>query len=135
MSEGDYATCSVTVRRTTGFTSVTEGVCEDGGVTEPVQPDAPEMRDVHAWHFPRLIIAWFLTAVIGLLVTLLVPTEDRFPWLVFAVGASTLVTFALQLGTAQRVGFITRVAFSVAGSVLVIASIDVIGLLVIDTAK
>ena len=128
-------TCRVTVRRTIGFVSVTGGVCEDGGVTEPVQPDAPEMRDVHSWHFPRLIIAWFLTAVIGLLVTLLVPTEDRFPWLVFAIGASTLVTFALQLGTAQRVGFITRVAFSVAGSVLVIAIIDVIGLLFVDTVK
>ena len=80
-------TCRVTVRRTIGFVSVTGGVCEDGGVTEPLQPDAPEMRDVHSWHFPRLIIAWFLTAVIGLLVTLLVPTEDRFPWLVFAIGA------------------------------------------------
>lgn len=125
----------MTVLRTTGFAPVTEGVCEDGGVTEQVQPDAPEMRDVHAWHLPRLIIAWFLTAVIGLLVTLLVPTEDRFPWLVFAVGASTLVTFALQLGTAQRVGFITRVAFSVAGSVLVIAIIDVVGLLFIGTAQ
>ena len=101
-------------------------------MTEPVQPDAPEMRDVHAWHFPRLVIAWLLTAVIGLLVTLLVPTDQRFPWLVFAVGASTLVTFALQLGTAQRVGFITRVSFSVAGSVLVIAIIDVIGLLIVD---
>lgn len=92
------------------------------------------MRDVHAWHFPRLVIAWLLTAVIGLLVTLLVPTEERFPWLVLAVGASTLVTFGLQLGTAQRVGFITRVSFSVAGSVLVIAIIDVIGLLVFDAA-
>ena len=38
--------------------------------------------------------------------------------------------FALQLGTAQREGFITRTSFSVAGSVLIIAVIDVIGLLV-----
>lgn len=99
-------------------------------MTEPAPSDAPEMRDAHAWHVPRLVIAWLLTAVIGVLVTLLVPTEQRFPWLVLAIGVSTLVTFALQLGTAQRVGFITRVAFSVAGSVLIIAVIDVIGLLV-----
>ncbi|WP_241156331.1 hypothetical protein [Leucobacter chromiireducens] len=99
-------------------------------MTEP-QTDPPrEMPDVHSWHVPRLIIAWAVAALIGALVTILVPTEERFAWLVFAIGASTLVTFALQLGTAQRVGFITRVAFSVAGSVLVIGVIDVIGLLI-----
>ncbi|MBL3678781.1 hypothetical protein D3230_05655 [Leucobacter chromiireducens subsp. solipictus] len=84
------------------------------------------MPDVHSWHVPRLIIAWAVAAVIGVLVTLCVPTEERFSWLAFAIGASTLVTFGLQLGTAQRVGFITRVAFSVAGSVLVIAVIDIV---------
>lgn len=90
------------------------------------QPEpGPEMPDAHSWHIPRLVIAWAVAAIIGVLVTIFVPSEDRFSWLVFAVGASTLVTFALQLGTAQRVGFITRVAFSVAGSVLVIAAIDI----------
>ena len=52
------------------------------------------------------------------------PRLDQRLWL------TTLVTFALQLGTAQREGFITRTSFSVAGSVLIIAVIDVIGLLV-----
>ncbi|MBL3698826.1 hypothetical protein [Leucobacter luti] len=98
-------------------------------MTEPTHDDAPEMPDAHSWHIPRLIIAWAVAAIIGTLVTILVPADDRFAWLAFAVGASTLVTFALQLGTAQRVGFITRVAFSVAGSVLVIAVIDVANLL------
>lgn len=82
------------------------------------------------WHVGRLVIAWAVAAVIGALVTVLVRGDERFPWLVLAIGASTLVTFALQLGTAQRDGFITRVSFSVAGSVLVIAVIDLIGLLV-----
>lgn len=98
---------------------------QDGAVTDPTPADAPEMPDTHSWHIPRLIIAWAVAAIIGTLVSILVPSADRFAWLVFAVGASTLVTFGLQLGTAQRVGFITRVAFSVAGSVLVIAVIDV----------
>lgn len=124
----------MTFLRSPEYGAVIRLVWEDEYVTEPVAPDVPEMRDVHAWHFPRLVIAWLVTVVIGLLVTLLVPTESRFPWLVLAIGVSTLVTFALQLGTAQRVGFITRVAFSVAGSVLVIAVIDVIGLLVVDAA-
>lgn len=99
---------------------------DDDGVTEK---DAREMPDTHSWHVPRLLIAWAFAAAIGILVTVLVDGERRFSWLAFAVGASTLVTFALQLGTAQRVGFITRVAASVAGSVVLIAIIDVIGLL------
>ena len=85
------------------------GVCEDVNVSElPVQSRNERM----------------------FLVTVLVTGEQRFHWLVFTVGLSTLVTFALQLGTAQREGFITRTSFSVAGSVLIIAVIDVIGLLV-----
>ena len=91
--------------------------------------DAREMPDAHSWHIPRLIAAWAVAAVIGILVTVLVDDERRFAWLALAVGVSTLVTFALQLGTAQKVGFITRVAASVAGSVVVIAVIDVVGLL------
>ncbi|MBK0420547.1 hypothetical protein JD292_00410 [Leucobacter sp. CSA2] len=87
------------------------------------------MPTAHSWHIPRLIIAWAVAAVIGILVTVFASGEARFAWLVFAIGLSTLVTFALQLGTAQRVGFITRVAASVAGSVLVIAVIDVVAIL------
>lgn len=100
-----------------------EGVTNS--MSDPAPEATPEMPNLHSWHLPRLIIAWAVAAIVGALVTLLVPHEERFSWLVFAVGASTLVTFGLQLGTAQREGFITRVAFSVAGSVLVIAIIDI----------
>ena len=88
------------------------------------------MPNVQAWHIPRLIVAWVSAMVMGVLVTIFVPEDARFSWLVLAVGVSTLITFALQLGTAERVGFITRVAFSVAGSVVIIAVIDIVGLLV-----
>ncbi len=104
-----------------------ERMWEDGAVT--TDDDALEMPTAHSWHIPRLIVAWAVAAVIGVLVTIFVSGEARFSWLAFAIGVSTLVTFALQLGTAQREGFITRVAFSVAGSVLVIAVIDLIGFL------
>ncbi|MFD5599298.1 hypothetical protein ACFWHR_04505 [Leucobacter sp. NPDC058333] len=92
-------------------------------------PETSEMPDAHSWHIARLVVAWAVAAVIGTLVTLLVPEAERFSWLALAVGVSTLVTFGLQLGTAQREGFITRVSFSVAGSVVVIAIIDVLGLI------
>ena len=94
-----------------------------------IPPETAEMPDAHSWHVPRLIAAWAFAAVAGTLVTLLIPSVDRFSWLALAVGVATLVTFALQLGTAQREGFITRVSFSVAGSVVIIAIIDVIGLI------
>lgn len=95
----------------------------------PIEPAAAELPDAHSWHFPRLIGAWSVALAVGVLVTFLVPEDQRFLWLVFAVGLSTLVTFGLQLGTAQSTGFITRTSFSVAGSVVIIAIVDVIGLI------
>lgn len=97
-------------------------------MTEPTA--APVLPAAHPWHLPRLIAAWAVALVLGVLTTILVPGAARFDWLVLAVGVSTLVTFALQLGTAQREGFITRVAYSVAGSVVVIVLVDIVGLLI-----
>lgn len=88
------------------------------------------MPDLRSWRLPRLFAAWAVAFVVGVLVTIIVPPEQRFAWLAFAVGLSTLVTFALQLGTAQSTGFITRTSFSVAGSVVIIAVIDAVGFLI-----
>ncbi|MGO3147216.1 MAG: hypothetical protein ACTIJ6_06010 [Leucobacter sp.] len=90
---------------------------------------ATESGEAVSWHWPRLITAWAVAAVIGILVTVFTDVV-RFPWLVLAIGVSTLVSFALQLGTAQREGFISRLAFSIAGSVVVIAIIDLVGALI-----
>lgn len=96
-------------------------MCKDVIVSELSAPAK------HPWHMARMICAWAVAAVLGVCVTVFVSGEERFQWLVLTVGLSALVTFALQLGTAQREGFITRTAFSVAGSVVIIAVIDVIG--------
>lgn len=98
---------------------------EDEGMTPS---DAEQVTQV-SWHLPRLIIAWAVAAVFGVLVTVFVD-EARFQWLALAVGVSTLVTFALQLGTAQREGFISRLSFSIAGSVVIIAVIDIVSTLI-----
>ena len=82
-----------------------------------------------SWHIGRLICAWVLAMIIGIVITVFAD-ETRMPWLVLAVGISVLISFALQLGTAQREGFITRLSFSIAGSVVVIAVIDVVGMLI-----
>lgn len=105
-------------------------MCDNDVVSERENHDTRETPDVQDRHLPRIVTAWVVAAVMGGLVTVFVHGEERFSWLVLAIGLSTLVTFGLQLGTAQRVGFITRIALSVGGSVLVIAVTDLIGMLV-----
>lgn len=100
-----------------------------GGGATPNEPGTP-VAPVDKWHFGRMFFAWGFAAVCGLLVSVFAPSELRFEWLALAVGASVLVTFALQLGTAQREGFITRTAFSVAGATVIIALIDIVGLII-----
>lgn len=87
---------------------------------------APE----HYWHVPRLIAAWILTAAATVLVLILYPwNSGRIEWIAVVVATGTLITFALQLGTAQRQGFIARTALSVGGVVLIVAVITGIALL------
>lgn len=93
-------------------------------------PEAPGANEPQSWHVPRLVAAWGVAAVFGVLVIVFVDGPARAQWLVLAIGASAVVTFFLQLGTAQREGFITRTSFSVAGSVVIIAAIDAVCLLV-----
>lgn len=100
-----------------------------GGGAAPNEPAVP-VSPVDKWHFGRMFFAWGFAAVCGILVSVFAPEALRFEWLALAVGASVLVTFALQLGTAQREGFITRTAFSVAGATVIIALIDIVGLII-----
>ena len=100
----------------------TQAVAGQPATTEPVASET-----VQSWHVGRMVLAWVIAAVFGVAVLVLAPAPSRLSWLVLAIGVSSLVTFGLQLGTAQKQGFITRLAFSIAGSVLIIAVIDGIG--------
>lgn len=91
-----------------------------------------EMSSAQYWHLPRLIVAWAVAAILGVLTVTLVSEENRASWLALAIGLATLITFALQLGTAQREGFITRTSFSVAGSVIIIGLIELVNVLLLD---
>lgn len=83
-----------------------------------VDTEAPE----HYWHVPRLLIAWVATAIAAALVVLFIDWDaGRADWLTVVIAGGTLLTFALQLGTAQRQGFIARTALSVGGAVLIVA--------------
>lgn len=71
-------------------------------------------------HLPRLVVVWVFAAVCSVLVALFTAESARFEWFTLTVGASALLAFAMQLGTALRDGFITRTSLSVAGAVLVV---------------
>lgn len=85
-----------------------------------------ETASAHPWHIGRLATAWAIAVLIGVFVAFVMQGETRFQGLVFATGLSVVVTFLLQISTAQRDGFIARTSFSVAGSVLIIAVIDAV---------
>ena len=88
--------------------------------TQAEDVSAPE----HYWHVPRLVTAWLATALAALVVVLVFSWDDgRMEWLTVVIAGGTLLTFALQLGTAQRQGFIARTALSVGGAVLLVALI------------
>lgn len=78
----------------------------------------------------RLSVAWLVAIALAVSVVLFAPRDLRFEWLVAAIGVCTLVSFALQLGTARTEGFLARLAFSVVGSVILIFVIEFIALIV-----
>lgn len=83
--------------------------------------EVPELMGVTPRHLWRRFTVWVIAVVFGVAIPLLAPAAARAEWFVLAVGVCVLVTFALQLGTAQREGFISRIATSIAGSVVIIA--------------
>lgn len=100
-------------------------MCEDGRMEQERQEAVGGTRFIGT-----VAAAWAVATLFGVLVIILVPGHHRAYWLLLAIGASVLVAFFLQLGTAEKQGFITRTSISVAGSVLIIAVIDLVHLLV-----
>lgn len=75
-------------------------------------------------HLPRLITAWVFALITSLAIVFFTATQFRFEWLVIALGLSVIFSFVLQLGTAKREGFITRLAFSTVGALIVITVVE-----------
>ncbi|GAA3597724.1 hypothetical protein GCM10022198_22380 [Klugiella xanthotipulae] len=82
------------------------------------------------WHLSRMVIVWVVAALASAAVSVWVSDGLRFEWLLFVLAGATLLTFGLQLGTAQKRGFIDRTALSVAGAFIVVALFSALGPLV-----
>lgn len=78
----------------------------------------------------RLIVVWAVALLLSLAVIFLAPVDQRYEWIVVSIGLATLLSFAMQLGTGRKEGFLIRLSFSVVGSVIVIFLAQVIDLVV-----
>lgn len=103
-------------------------LCDNGRMTEAIAPKDPTAEE--SWHIARLITAWAFAAAAAVSVVLWVPLADRFEWLALTVGATILVAFVLQLGTAQRKGFITRLSYSVVGGAFLIGLVELVAFII-----
>ena len=90
----------------------------------------PEAPAAMSWHIGHLVIAWVFALVAAVAVVLWAPESHRFEWLAVAIGATMLVSFVLQLGTAQREGFISRLSYSVVGGAFLIGVVECVAFIV-----
>ncbi|WGD38118.1 hypothetical protein [Lysinibacter sp. HNR] len=97
----------------------------DAPVPSPVNPEHDKPGSTNYWHWSRLVIVWGATTVASALVSLLASPALQVEWFIVVLSGATLLSFGLQLGTAQRQGFIDRIALSVVGSLFIIAFFSV----------
>lgn len=64
---------------------------------------------------------WAATVIGAVIVAIASPRDDYFTWLPVTLAAVVVVTFAVQLSTLTKVGFVDRVMASIGGAVLILA--------------
>ncbi len=67
-----------------------------------------------------VVPVWGLTVVAAILIGMLSRGDDYLVWLPITLAAAIITTFAVQLSTLTREGFINRVMASVGGAVLIL---------------
>lgn len=71
-----------------------------------------------------LSIVWLAAAFIAVAICLFAPTESRAVWLSIGLGMSVIISFAVQVAVGRAQGFITRMAASVAGALVLMGVIS-----------
>jgi len=64
---------------------------------------------------------WAATVIGAVIVGVASPHSDYFTWLSVAMASVIVVTFAVQLATLTKIGFLDRVMASVGGAALILA--------------
>lgn len=92
--------------------------------------EAPATESEADRHLGRTITSWVWATLSAIAVVLWAPAGLRYEWLTLAIGGTILVTFVLQLGTAQRDGFIRRLSYSIVGGSICVAIVQLVAFLV-----
>ncbi|MDR2999025.1 MAG: hypothetical protein LBU78_13005 [Microbacterium sp.] len=70
-------------------------------------------------------VVWGIALVVSIVLGIVVPEDDRVPWMLVAFGIVVLLSFAVQLWFGRVEGFIVRVSASVLGALLIMGLISV----------
>lgn|GEM_PF-661050 len=63
---------------------------------------------------------WALSAIAAVIIGLLSPRDEFLIWLPIALAAAVIATFAIQLSTLEREGFVNRVMASIGGAAVIL---------------
>jgi hypothetical protein len=86
---------------------------QDGGVAT-----SERLRDLEAG---TVVPVWAMCLIAAVVIGVASPASDYIVWLPIALAAAVLVTFAIQLSTLTKEGFVNRVMASVAGGAVILA--------------
>jgi len=73
-----------------------------------------------------VIVVWIGALAIGVLIGLLTPVGQRAAWLTIGLAGCLVLSFAVQLWAGRAEGFISRVALSMVGSLVVLGIISAV---------
>lgn len=85
---------------------------QDSGVTT-----TNRIRDLEVG---TVLPIWALSALAAVVIGVLSPHDEFLIWLPIALAAAVVATFAIQLSTLTREGFVNRVMASIGGAVLIL---------------
>lgn len=73
-----------------------------------------------------VIAVWVGAVIAAVAIGVLADEDAQFAWLGVALAGSVLLTFAIQLAGGVTAGYLTRVAISVAGAVVVLVLCSIV---------
>ncbi|QAY58767.1 hypothetical protein ET475_01270 [Microbacterium protaetiae] len=76
--------------------------------------------------FGGVIAVWVAAVVIGVLVGVLTPSGQRAQWFAIGLAGCLVLSFAVQLWAGRPQRFISRVALSILGSLVVLGAISAV---------
>lgn len=89
-----------------------------GRVTTSQPTDEHKARDLKVG---TVVPVWVLTVIAAVVIGIVSARDQYITWLSITLAAAVLLTFAVQLSTLTKQGFVDRVMASLGGAVLILA--------------